>query len=91
MDDQLGQKQTACAFAQFGALEDVQVKEGGWSEELSAYGKMAEVFEEEHAENAKQMPDEEYWDCVDFYDALNVFWIDHKESYFLCKVNEVAS
>ena len=89
MDDQI---QVACAFAQFGALEDVQTRDGGWSEELSVYAGMAETFEKEHAENAKRNPNEDYWDCVDFYDALNQFWLDYKERYFLFEINvEVAS
>lgn len=84
------QTQVACAFAQFGAMEEVKALNGGWAEELESYEKMAEGFEQEHQQKGLEMTDEDYWDSVDFYDALDVYWSAHKEEFFELKSEEAS-
>lgn len=76
------QVQTALAFAQLGAIEYVKHPNGGWAEELSLYLEMAEKFEKEHDGIAENYG-EDYWDSVDYYEALEIYWAHHKRSYFL--------
>ena len=83
MDTKFEQIQTACAFAQFGAVEEVTVKTGGWAEELTAYATLAEQFEKEHTQKAQDF-EEDYWDSlgIDYYEALEIFWSQYKGIYF---------
>lgn len=77
--------QTACAFTQFGTLEETK-SPLGWADELDTYIEMAQFFEEFHKLRAKYLKvkfEGEYWGIVcEWSDELEIFWDMHKESFF---------
>ena len=75
--------QTACAFAQMGALAEARIPcgQGGWSEELDISAHMASDFEaQQKAKGSSYYPD---YDLVidDWYTELDSFWEANKHRY----------